>query len=70
MVMEKITEFIKDWGWAICSLIFIVLIIYLGVGYFKDWAADRPIHTMTINDLVALVIIHAWISRSDIKFKK
>lgn len=72
--MGKITDFIKEYWTVILGLLFIVWLFWWALGTFsspaiKEWAA-RPMQTMTIEDLVILVIIHAWISRSDIKVKK
>jgi len=70
----KITEFIKEYWWQIFSIILIVVIAYwalrsLSGSEIADWRA-RPIQSMTIGDIAILVLIHAWISRSDIKVNK
>lgn len=79
--MGKLTDFIKEYWtfikeyWTvILGLLFIAWLFWWALGTVsspatKEWTA-RPMQTMTIEDLVILVIIHAWISRSDIKVKK
>lgn len=72
--METVKEFIKEHWTILLGLLFIVWLMWWGLGTLsspaiKEWAA-RPMQTMTIEDLVILVVIHAWISRSEIKVKK
>jgi len=72
--MEKILDFVKEYWTVIAGAVLFCIIFYLalgtlGSGPIKQWAA-RPIQSMVIEDLVILVIIHAWISRSEIKVKK
>ncbi len=70
--MKNIIEFIKFWWWR---AIVIIVICYL----FFNWAfgllgypdlsqfRNKPIHSMTIGDLAIIVLIHAFINKSEFK---
>lgn len=70
--MEKrIKSWIKENWWWLFGLIFIVGILIwlfssLSLPETKQWC-DRPLSELRVIDVLIIVIVHAWINRSENK---
>lgn len=69
--MEKIKNWIKEnWWWAL-GLSIVCGVVYWGLSSLETpeikQSLARPLSQLKFEDLVILVILHAWINRSENK---